>query len=106
MPSTAKPPSARRAELPRQSDYAKSFGKDWERLNRSARFDMNRLREVMLMLIARESIGVEWQDHPLQGDWADHRECHAGGDFLLVYRLEGDKVIFVRCGTHAELFRR
>jgi addiction module RelE/StbE family toxin len=41
-------------------------------------------------------------------DWADHRECHIGGDFLLIYRLDGSgtnqQVVFVRAGTHAELF--
>lgn len=44
----------------------------------------------------------------LTGDWAGHRECHIGGDFLLIYRLDDsakqDIVIFVRTGTHAELF--
>ena len=42
------------------------------------------------------------------GEWADHRECHIGGDFLLIYRLGGiganEVVVFVRAGTHAELF--
>ena len=27
-----------------------------------------------------------------------------GGDFLLIYRLEGNTLIFVRAGTHSELF--
>ncbi len=40
----------------------------------------------------------------LKGDWADHRECHIGGDFLLIYQVEGNSVVFVRAGTHAELF--
>ncbi len=49
-------------------------------------------------------LGPEWLDHPLRGDWADHRECHIGGDFLLIYKLDGASIIFVRAGTHAELF--
>ncbi|MCZ4313977.1 type II toxin-antitoxin system YafQ family toxin [Comamonadaceae bacterium G21597-S1] len=48
--------------------------------------------------------GPEWLDHPLKGDWHDHRECHIGGDFLLIYRLEGTTIIFVRAGSHSELF--
>jgi len=36
--------------------------------------------------------------------WADHRECHIGGDFLLIYQVEGNRINFVRTGTHAELF--
>ena len=97
--------SSKRAALPRQSDYAKSFKKDWERLSQSGRYDLNRLKEAMLVIIANhELLGPEWLDHPLKGDWSDHRECHIGGDFLLIYRLGGDAVYFVRAGTHSELF--
>ena len=49
-------------------------------------------------------LGSEWLDHPLKGEWSDHRECHVGGDFLLVYHAERDRVVFVRAGTHADLF--
>jgi mRNA interferase YafQ len=74
-------------------------------LSRSGRYDMRQLKEAMLLLIGNEGpLGPEWLDHPLKGDWADHRECHIGGDFLLIYRLEGDTVFFVRTGTHSELF--
>ena len=70
---------------------------------------MNRLKQVMLMLIANDGpLGPEWSDHPLKGDWAGHRECHVGGDFLLAYKIDDEgrsgQVIFVRAGTHAELF--
>lgn len=62
----------------------------------------------MLLLVANDApLGPEWRDHALKGDWASHRECHIGGDFLLIYRLDekGDAIVFVRAGTHAELFR-
>jgi len=70
---------------------------------------MLRLKEAMLLLIANDApLGPEWQDHPLGGDWIGHRDCHIGGDFLLAYRLEDvgkhGLVIFVRAGTHADLF--
>ena len=59
----------------------------------------------MLLLIAADApLGPEWLDHPLKGHWADHRECHIGGDFLLIYRLDDKAVVFVRAGTHSELF--
>jgi mRNA interferase YafQ len=105
MPSTKKPANKKRAALPRASDYTKQFMKDWERLSRSGRYDMNRLKEAMLLLIANDApLGAEWLDHSLTGDWADHRECHIGGDFLLIYQIEGNQINFVRAGTHAELF--
>lgn len=106
MTSTKKPAASRRVSLPRETGYAKSFLKDWDRLSLAARFDMNRLKQVMLLLIANDGpLGPEWQDHPLQGRWARHRECHAGGDFLLIYYVDGPNLEFVRCGTHSELFR-
>ena len=91
------------------ADYTKAFRKDWERLSRSGRFDMRRLKDVMLLLIADDApLGPEWLDHPLKGSWAAHRECHVGGDLLLVYRLDESTspalIVFVRAGTHADLF--
>ena len=103
--STKRDADSRRAPLPRTSDHAKAFRKDWERLSRSGRYDMGRLKEVMLLLIANDGpLGPEWLDHPLQGEWADHRECHVGGDFLLIYRADAGSIVFARAGTHAELF--
>jgi mRNA interferase YafQ len=60
----------------------------------------------MLLLIAGDApLGAEWLDHPLRGDWADHRECHIGGDFLLIYRLEGQAILFVRvCAVNCTEF--
>lgn len=105
MASTKKPASAKRAPLPRKSDHTKQFVKDWEKLTHSGKQDMQRLKVVMLLLIANEGpLPAEWLDHGLVGEWADHRECHAKGDLLLIYRLEGDSVIFVRASTHSELF--
>lgn len=70
---------------------------------------MNRLKEAMLLLIANDGpLGPEWLDHQLSGDWQGHRECHIGGDFLLAYKIADSGktglVVFVRAGTHAELF--
>jgi mRNA interferase YafQ len=103
--TSKKPASTKRALLPRRSDYTKAFVKDWERLSRSGRYDMHRLKEVMLLLIANEApLPPQWLDHPLKGKWADHRECHVGGDFLLIYQSNADMVVFVRSGTHSDLF--
>jgi mRNA interferase YafQ len=105
MPSLKKPASAKRTSFPRAAAYTKSFVKDWEKLSRSGRYDMRQLKEAMLLLIANEApLGPEWLDHPLKGEWADHRECHIGGDFLLTYQPSGNQLNFVRAGTHAELF--
>lgn len=107
--TSKKAASSKRAALPRASDHTKSFAKDWARLSESGRYDMKRLKEAMVLLVANDGpLGPEWLDHALKGEWADHRECHIGGDFLLIYRIEGggsrEALCFVRAGTHAELF--
>jgi len=107
--TSKKAASDKRAALPRLSDRDRSFVKDWGRLSRSGRYDLRRLKEAMALLVANDGpLGPEWLDHSLTGEWADHRECHIGGDFLLIYRLTGagsdETVVFVRAGTHAELF--
>jgi mRNA interferase YafQ len=101
----------RRARHPRACDFTKNFSKDWERLSRSGRHDLGRLKAAMLLLVANDApLGPEWKDHPLKGEWASHRECHIGGDFLLIYKIDEDagkagSIVFVRAGTHSELFR-
>lgn len=50
---------------------------------------MGRIKEAMLLLIANDApLGAEWLYHALKGDWADHRECHIGRNFLLTYQIE------------------
>lgn len=103
--------SAKRAAHPRACDYAKSFTKDWERLSRSGRYDMHLLKAAILLLVANDGpLGAEWKDHPLKGTWAGMRECHIGGDFLLIYEVDdragkSGGVNFLRVGTHSELFK-
>lgn len=107
--TSKKPAASKQARLPRASDYTNVFLKDWQRLSHSGRYDMNRLKEAMMLLIANSApLPPEWLDHPLTGDWGGHRECHIGGDFLLIYTVDDagkhGVVVFVRCGTHSELF--
>lgn len=98
-----------RVEQPRASDMSRSCHRDWQRLARSGRYDMARLKHVMMRLIANDGpLAAEWRDHALKGEWEGHRECHIGGDFLLVYYVndagKSGTVVFVRAGTHADLF--
>ena len=95
--------------MPRKSGFAKRFGKDWKRLERSGRYPMQELKDVMQFLIEnREPLPPAFFDHPLKGEWIDHRDCHVRGDWVLIYRInetpQGEEITFVRTGTHSELF--
>ena len=107
--TSKKPAASKRASLPRASDYTREFLKDWQRLSHSGRYNMNTLKAAMTLLIPNDgALAPEWLDHSLAGEWAGHRECHIGGDFLLIYTLvdtgKSGAVVFVRGGTHSELF--
>lgn len=107
--TSKKSAKSKRTNPPRDFTRTKEFTKDWERISHSGRYDMTRLKKVMLLLIENaEPLPEQWLDHPLTGEWSKHRECHIGGDFLLIYKVEksgaDERIIFVRAGTHAELF--
>lgn len=62
------------------------------------------LRRVLELLIADEPLPHHSFDHPLVGDWADHRDCHIKPDLVLIYRKpDNDHLELVRLGSHSEL---
>ncbi|WP_311197572.1 type II toxin-antitoxin system YafQ family toxin [Pseudomonas protegens] len=96
----------KRADLPRQCAQTPEFKKSWERYRRAGRRDMHEVRKVMVLLFLGESLPAQYLDHALKGEWDGFRECHIGGDFLLIYDVaRAGLVTFVDLGSHAELFR-
>lgn len=94
----------KRAARPKSVTYTPEFKKSWERYNRASRRDMNAAREVMALLFLGSSLPPEYLDHELKGEWEGSRECHIGGDFLLIYQDSGELISFVDIGSHSELF--
>ena len=60
----------------------------------------------MISLLAEDKpLPVRNRDHPLGGEWRDHRECHLKPGLLLIYRKPNPEVLqLVRLGSHSELF--
>ena len=61
----------------------------------------------MLLPIANDGpLPAVYLDHELTGPCGGFRECHIGGDFLLIYELHQDgSIVFTRAGTHSDLFK-
>lgn len=68
--------------------------------------DMFKLKAVLEKLIKEDFLEPKHRDHKLTGDYNNHRECHVEPDWLLIYRIAGKEVIFVRTGTHSDLFKK
>ena len=68
--------------------------------------NMEKIIEVMDIIINEKSLPPERRNHPLQGEWEGAFDCHIQGDWVLIY--EPDKmtgiVTFHRTGSHSDLF--
>jgi len=80
------------------------FEKDYRKALKS-RKDVTRLKKVMAWIAGEQALPTELRDHKLIGTYQGRRECHLSGDWLLIYKLEDDTVIFERTGSHSELFK-
>ena len=101
---------SKRTKPPREFTRTKEFHKDWQRLAHSGRYNLNSLKEIMLLLIDNAApLSAEYLYHSLTGKWLSHRECHIDADFLLIYKIDDSgkdgRIVFVRTGTHTELFK-
>ena len=66
--------------------------------------DLSKLRELILLLLAKDPLPEGYKDHPLKGNWKGYREAHIEPDWLVIYRVAGDELHLVRIGSHADLF--
>jgi mRNA interferase YafQ len=56
------------------------------------------------MLAKDKPLPWRYFDHPLSGEWSDHRDCHIRLDLVLIYRKPDDASLeLVRLGSHSEL---
>jgi mRNA interferase YafQ len=60
--------------------------------------------KIVTSLANDESLLPKYKDHPLTGNWSDHRDCHIKPDLVLIYRKpDRKKLQLVRLGSHSEL---
>ncbi len=84
--------------------YSKRFGRDVRRITKRGK-DTEKLKNVIRMLIRQEKLDERYKNHPLKGNYQDCCDCHIEPDWILIYRIEGELIQFLRTGSHADLFR-
>lgn len=87
----------------RRPSYTTQFERDLRLQQRRGR-DIAKLKQVLTALISEEPLAERYRDHPLKGTFRDRRECNVEPDWLLIYKLDDDQIIFERTGTHSDLF--
>lgn len=88
-----------------QVEYTNQFKKDLKLAKRRNK-NLSLLNNIMQKIVSEEKLSITQRDHALTGNWHLHRELHVENDWLLIYRIIPNEktVIFVRTGTHADLF--
>jgi mRNA interferase YafQ len=84
--------------------YTRQFEKDLKRAVKRGN-DITKLKSMIRLLINQEKIPQRNNDHKLLGRFQNRRECHIEPDWLLIYKIIEEKIIFERTGTHSDLFR-
>jgi len=85
--------------------YTKYFRKQY-RLMMKRGMNLDKLIEVMDMIINEKPLPPERCNHPLHGDWEGSFDCHIQGDWVLIYTIntKARTVTFQRTGSHSDLF--
>jgi mRNA interferase YafQ len=90
----------------REIKYTARFKKDYRR-EKSGQLGKKMdglLLEAVNLLAADKVLPHRYFDHPLSGEWKDHRDCHIRPDLVLIYRKPNDGTLeLVRLGSHSEL---
>jgi len=90
----------------REIRYTIRFKRDYkrEKSGRHSKALDAALMEVVNLLASDRPLNRRHFDHPLAGEWSDHRDCHIKPDLILIYRKPDDEHLdLVRIGSHSEL---
>ena len=84
--------------------FTRQFEKDVKRVQRRGK-NLEKMKIVIRSLIEEEDLDSIHRDHKLIGNWQGRRECHIESDWLLIYKISEDQIVFERTGTHSDFFR-
>jgi mRNA interferase YafQ len=85
--------------------YTRQFERDLQRASRRGK-NVDKFKIVARTLLAGQALDPLHRDHRLAGNYAGRRDCHIESDWLLIYKIEEQRLIFERMGTHADLFKK
>jgi mRNA interferase YafQ len=83
--------------------YTNIFKKEYKRAIKRGQ-DIEALDLLMDLIIEEQPIPARYKKHLLTGNWKGRWDCHIAPDWLLLFKIDGDEVIFERTGSHADLF--
>ena len=85
--------------------YTKQFEKDTKRCIRRGK-NLDKFKILIRTLLSGKPLDAIHRDHKLTGNLVGRRDCHIESDWLLIYRVDRDQLVFERMGTHSDLFKK
>ena len=85
--------------------YTRQFERDLKLTVRRGK-NIEKFKIIARTLLAGQPLDAIHRDHRLVGNFAGRRDCHIESDWLLLYKTEGQRLIFERMGTHSDLFKK
>jgi len=85
--------------------YSNSFSKDIKRTKKRGK-NLDKLKTIIELLVNQKPLPQKNHDHQLLGNYKSRRECHIEPDWLLIYKISGETIIFERTGSHSDLFSK
>lgn len=79
------------------------FKKDIKRQQKRGK-NLQKIKEVIGLLLANKPLPAKNRDHALAGDWRGWRDCHVEPDWILIYKPLTKELLLGRTGTHSDLF--
>jgi mRNA interferase YafQ len=87
------------------------FNKDFKLMLKRGK-NRNNLDKVINLLLDNLNKDIEphlllpakYKLHKLSGKYVNRWECHIEPDWLLIYKIDNNYIIFERTGSHSDLF--
>ncbi|MEW6184679.1 MAG: type II toxin-antitoxin system YafQ family toxin [Thermodesulfobacteriota bacterium] len=83
----------------------KQFSRDVKRMRKRGK-NLEKLQEIVKLLIENIPLPPTYRDHPLMGPWQPSRDCHIEADWILIYTADKGSLRLERTGTHSDLFKK
>lgn len=86
-------------------EFTTQFKRDLKKAKKRGK-KLQLLQDIAKLIAKEEQLAKKFKDHPLIGNYIGFRELHIESDWLLIYEIVSKerKVVFIRTGTHADLF--
>ena len=85
--------------------YTRQFEKDLKLAKRRGK-NLEKFKIIARTLLAGQHLDPLHRDHRLVGNYIGRRDCHIESDWLLIYKIVNNLLIFERTGTHSDLFKK